>query len=184
MRFCGSWGYQILTFSLEWGMLHQFSSVTQSCPTLCDPMDCSTPGLPVHHQLLEFTQTHVHRLSDAIQPPHPLSSLLLPPSIGIPSLPWLAAVWTYPLRLGEGDGSWHLFPTNRKRGTQKGFHAQEPHLDLLGFKTRHGFWKASDDVSKYKLQEKHRICSKRIKGTKLQDRGLPPYTLWVKQVQK
>ena len=52
----------------------QFSSVAQSCPTLCDPMDCSTPGLPVHHQLPEVTQTHVHRFSDAIQPFHPLSS--------------------------------------------------------------------------------------------------------------
>ena len=51
-----------------------FSSVTQLCPTLCDPMDCSTPGLPVHHQLLEFTQTHVRWVSDAIQPSHPLSS--------------------------------------------------------------------------------------------------------------
>ena len=52
----------------------QFSLVTQSCPTLCDPMDCSTPGLPVHHQLPEPTQTHVHRVGDAIQPCHPLSS--------------------------------------------------------------------------------------------------------------
>ena len=52
----------------------QFSLVTQSCPTLWDPMNCSTPGLPVHHQLLEFTQTHVHQISDAIQPSHPLSS--------------------------------------------------------------------------------------------------------------
>ena len=52
----------------------QFSSVTQSCLTLCDPMNHSTPGLPVHHQLLEFTQTHVHRVGDAIQPSHPLSS--------------------------------------------------------------------------------------------------------------
>ena len=51
-----------------------FSSVAQSRPTLCDPMDCSTPGLPVHHQLPEFTQTHVHRVHDAIQPFHPLSS--------------------------------------------------------------------------------------------------------------
>ncbi|XDA88036.1 hypothetical protein R6Z07F_017702 [Ovis aries] len=50
------------------------SSVAQKCPTLCDPMNCSTPGLPVHHQLPEFTQTHVHRVSDAIQPFHPLSS--------------------------------------------------------------------------------------------------------------
>ena len=52
----------------------QFSSVAQSCPTLCDPMNRSTPGLPVHHQLPEFTQTHVHQVSDAIQPTHPLSS--------------------------------------------------------------------------------------------------------------
>ena len=53
---------------------HQFSSVAQSCPTLCDPMDCSTPGLPVHHQLPEFTQTHIHRVGDAIQPSHALLS--------------------------------------------------------------------------------------------------------------
>ena len=54
--------------------LVQFSSVTQSCPTLCDPRDCITPGLPVHHQLPEFIQTHVHWDGDAIQPSHPLSS--------------------------------------------------------------------------------------------------------------
>ena len=51
-----------------------FSSVAQSCPTLCDPMNSSTPGLPVHHQLPESTQTHVHWVGDAIQPSHPLSS--------------------------------------------------------------------------------------------------------------
>ena len=56
----------------------QLSSVTQSCPTLCDPMNRSTPGLPVHHQLPEFTQTHVHRVGDAIQPSHPLLSLFPP----------------------------------------------------------------------------------------------------------
>ena len=55
-------------------MFSQFSSVAQSCPTLCDPMNHSTPGLPVHHQLPEFTQIHVHRVGDAIQPSHPLSS--------------------------------------------------------------------------------------------------------------
>ena len=55
-------------------IISQFSSVAQSSPTLCDPMNCSTPGLPVHHQLLEFTQTHAHRVGDAIQPSHPLSS--------------------------------------------------------------------------------------------------------------
>ena len=56
------------------GKQFQFSSVAQSCLTLFDPMNHSTPGPPVHHQLLEFTQTHVHRVSDAIQPSHPLSS--------------------------------------------------------------------------------------------------------------
>ena len=54
--------------------LVQFSSVAQSCPTLCDPMDCSMPGFPVHHQLLEFAQTHVHRVGNAIQPSDPLLS--------------------------------------------------------------------------------------------------------------
>ena len=61
----------------------QFSLVAQSCPTLCDPMNRSTPGLPVHHHLPEFTQTHVHRVGDAIQPSHPLSS----PSPPAPILP-------------------------------------------------------------------------------------------------
>ena len=56
----------------------QFSSVAQSCLTLCDPMDCSTPGLPVHHQLLELPQTHAHWVSDAIQPPLCASSLSPP----------------------------------------------------------------------------------------------------------
>ena len=60
----------------------QFSSVAQSCPTLCDPMNHSTPDLPVHHQLLEFTQTYVHWVGDAIQPSHPLSSPS-PPSLNL-----------------------------------------------------------------------------------------------------
>ena len=62
----------------------QFSHVTQSCPTLCDPMNRSTPGLPIHHQFPEFTQSHVHQVGDAIQPSHPLSSpspAPVPPSI-------------------------------------------------------------------------------------------------------
>ena len=58
-----------------------FSSVSQSCPTLCNTMNCSPPGLRVHHQFPESTQTHVHWVSDAIQSPHPLSSPSLPPSI-------------------------------------------------------------------------------------------------------
>ena len=61
------------TTYLQFTSVH-FISVAQSCPTLCDPMNCSTPGLPVHHQLPKFTQTHIRRVSDAIQPSHPLSS--------------------------------------------------------------------------------------------------------------
>ena len=66
------WSFQDQRVS-SFSSIH-FSSVAQSCPTLCDPMNRSTPGLPVHHQLPEFTQTHVHRVSDAMQPSHPLSS--------------------------------------------------------------------------------------------------------------
>ena len=84
-RFSTSWawedtGYWYPAFLLNheyifmWFSSGQFSSVTQLCLTLCDPLNCSTPGLPVHHQLPEFTQTHVHRVGDAIQPSHPLSS--------------------------------------------------------------------------------------------------------------
>ena len=71
----------VLAGNMHWGgsgktviRSDQIRSVAQLCPTLCDPMNCSTPGLPVHHQLLEFTQTHVHQVSDVIQPSHPLSS--------------------------------------------------------------------------------------------------------------
>ena len=65
---------------LQWGITShssesdQIRSIAQLCPTLCDPMNRSTPGLPVHHQFLEFTETHIHQVSDAIQPSHPLSS--------------------------------------------------------------------------------------------------------------
>ena len=74
----------------------EFSSVAQSCPTLCDPMDCSTPGLPVHHQLPEFTQTHVHWVSDATQPSHSLSSpspltFNLPQHRGL--FKWVSSSW-------------------------------------------------------------------------------------------
>ena len=65
-----------------WGMVIQFSSVAQLCPTLCDPMNRSMPGLPVHHQLPESTQPHVHWVSDAIQPSHPLSSTF-PPALNL-----------------------------------------------------------------------------------------------------
>ena len=61
-------------------LLIQFSSLVHSCLTLCDPMNCSTPGLPVHHQLLGFTQTHVHWVGDAIQPSHPVIPFSCPQS--------------------------------------------------------------------------------------------------------
>ena len=70
--------YRCKKFSTKYSV--QFSSVSQSCLTLCHPMNHSTPGLPVHHHLLEFTQTHFHRVSDAIQPSHPLSSPFPPPN--------------------------------------------------------------------------------------------------------
>ena len=63
------WNKRFLSLSVS---MYQFSSVTQSSPTLCDPMDCSKPGLPFHHQLPELAQTHVHRVGDAVQPSHPL----------------------------------------------------------------------------------------------------------------
>ena len=75
---CGFKIHKWLRNKLGAEKLH-FSSVAQSCPTLCDPMNCSTPGLPVHHQLPELTQTHVHWVGGAIQPSHPLSSPSPPP---------------------------------------------------------------------------------------------------------
>ena len=69
-RWCFQW---LLRVDFLYTHISQFSSGAQSCPTICNPMNCSTPGLPVHHQLPEFTQIHVHRVSDAIQPSHPLS---------------------------------------------------------------------------------------------------------------
>ena len=70
-----------LTLSLFYMFIH-FCSLAQSCPTLCDPMNRSTPGFPAHHQLPEFTQTHVHSVSDTIQPSHPLLSLF-PPALNL-----------------------------------------------------------------------------------------------------
>jgi len=89
LLFSGPWIFQFLQAGFfhsnlpgspngEWPHFYynilQFSSVAWSCLTLCDPMDCSTPGFPVHHQIPEFTQTHVHWVGDGIQPSHPLSS--------------------------------------------------------------------------------------------------------------
>jgi len=86
---------------------HQFSSVAQLCPTLCDPMNCSMPGLPVYHQLPEFTQTHVHRVGDAVQPSHPCCRLHVLPSI-FPSF-W-PFQWVGSLRQVAGTGASACFP--------------------------------------------------------------------------
>ena len=95
----------------------QFSSVTQSSPTLCDPMDCSSPGLPVHHQLPKFTQTHVHWVGDAIQPSHPLSSpLLLLPSI-FPSTRVFSNKWVLRIRWPKyWSFSFKISPSNEHSG--------------------------------------------------------------------
>ena len=94
----------------------QFSSVAQSCPTLCNSLNRSTPGLPVHHQLLEFTQTHVHRVSDAIQPSHPLSS----PSPPAPNPSQdKALTWVNWPPLEEGAEAAHASLPERAAGIQK-----------------------------------------------------------------
>ena len=82
--------------------MHQFSSVTQSCLTLWNPMNCSTPGIPVHHQLPGFTETHVHWVGDAIQPSHPLS---FPFSSHLQSFP---ASGSFPMSQLFASGGWSI----------------------------------------------------------------------------
>ena len=107
-----------------------FSSVAQSCPTLCDPMNRSTPGLPVHHQLPEFTQTHVNRVSDAIQPSHPLSSLLLLPPIP-PSIRVFSNESTLRMRWPKyWSFSFSISPSNEHPGLSS---FRMDWLDLLAF---------------------------------------------------
>ena len=74
MLYCFKKCIAFVSIELQCCINFQFNLVAQLCPTLCDPMDCSTPGFLVHHQALELIQTHVHQVSDAIQPSHPLSS--------------------------------------------------------------------------------------------------------------
>ena len=94
----------------------QFNSVTQSCLTLCDPMNRSTPGLPVHHQLPEFTQTHVHRVGDAIQPSHPLSSPS-PPALNPSSIRVFYNESTLPIRWPKyWSFSFSISPSNEHPG--------------------------------------------------------------------
>ena len=93
-----------------------FSSVAQSCPTLCDPMNCSIPGLPVHHQLLEFTQTYVHWVGDAIQPSQPLSSPS-PPALNLSQNQGLFQWVTLPIRWPQyWSFHFNISPTNEHLG--------------------------------------------------------------------
>ena len=108
----GAWGF--------WGIDQfssvQSSSVTQLCPTLCDPTDCSTPGLSVHHQVLEFTQIHVYWVSDAIQPSYPLLSPFLPPSI-FPSIKVFSNESILPIRWPKyWSFSFNIIPSNEYSG--------------------------------------------------------------------
>ena len=106
----------IISLATLFFQMCQFSSVAQSCPTLCDPMNCSTPGLPVHHQLPEFTQTHVHWVTDAIQPSHPLSSPLLLPSI-FPSIRVFSNESALHIRWPKyWSFSFNISPSNEHRG--------------------------------------------------------------------
>ena len=97
---------------MSWRMNVQFSLVAQSCPILCDPMNCSVPGLPVRHQLLEFTQTHVHWVGDAMQPSHPLSSPSSPAlnlsqhqglSKWVSSLHQVAKIWSFSFNISPSN---------------------------------------------------------------------------------
>ena len=93
-----------------------FSSVTQSCPTLYDPMDCSTPGLPVYHQLPELTPTHAHWVGDAIQLSHPLSSPPLPPPV-VPSISIFSNDSVLPVRWPKyWSFSFSISPSNEYSG--------------------------------------------------------------------
>ena len=114
------------------------SSVARSCLVLCDPMDCSTPGLPVHHQLPELAQSHVHRVSDAIHPSHPLSSPSPLPSI-FPSIRVFFNESILPIRWPKNwSFSFSISPSNEYSGLisfkmiqGKGTDANSPNLELL-----------------------------------------------------
>ena len=95
--------------------INLFTSVTQSCPTLCNPMDCSTSGFPVHHQLPEPTQTHVHRVSDAIQLSHPLSSLS-PPTFSLSQHHGFSNELILCIRWPELSFSFSISPSNEYSG--------------------------------------------------------------------
>ena len=106
---------------------YQFSSVARSCPTLCDPMNRSMPGLPVHHQLPEFTQIHIHRVSDAIQPSHPLSSPS-PPAPNPPSIKVFSNESTLRMRWPK---YWRFIPQYKMKSLKKCYVQLPGNVSLL-----------------------------------------------------
>ena len=106
-----------------WHWCQSVSSVAQSCPTLCNPMNHSTPDLPVHHQLLEFIQTHFHRIGDAIQPSHPLSSPSPPAPKSLPasgSFP-MSKLFTWASQSIGVSASASVLPPNIQNGLPLGW---------------------------------------------------------------
>ena len=128
--------------------IYKFSLVTQVCPTLCDPMDCSTLGFPVHHQLPEFTQTRVHWVGDAIQPPHPLSS---------PSLP------TFNLSQHQGLFQWNfsfsISPSNEYSGLISFFFSEFFFFFLISFRMNRLDLLAAQETLKSLLQHIYKMAS-------------------------
>ena len=107
LRWTGWISLQSKELSIRYSV--HFSSVAQSCPTLCDPMNSSTPGLRIHHQLPEFTQTHIHQVGDAIQPSHPLSSPSPPapyPSQHQSLFQWVNSSHEVAIKLGQIFKGW------------------------------------------------------------------------------
>ena len=87
----------------------QFNSIAHLCPALCNPMDCSTSGFPVHHQLLELAQTHVHQVGDAIQPSHPLSSPSYNQGNHLTLQPGTSFTWKFSLEIFQNNVNWKVF---------------------------------------------------------------------------
>ena len=111
---------------ISWTHLIQFSLVVQSCLTFCDPMDCSTPGLPVHHQLLEFTQTHVHWVGDSINHLILCCPILFPPSI-FPSIRVYSNESVFHIRWPKyWSFSINISPSNEHPGLPKPISKQNP----------------------------------------------------------
>ena len=148
----------------------QIRSVTQSCPTLCDPVNHSTPGLPVHHQLPEFTQTHVHRISDAIQPSHSSCSQSLPASESFPMsqlFAWggqstgVSASASFPPKKSQ-DWSpleWTGWISLQSKGLSSVFSNTTVHLGIIIWVCQYGLkHNVSRNVRQISIISRHSVC--------------------------